>query len=105
MAEYETICLDCEHVWNQSHSVHDDHAPCPKCGSKKISTYFGNGMKMQIAANSLDCGWEHENGGRGRYFSQLEDSVDCKPTNKNFFRSRNDAIEACKRRGFDILDK
>jgi len=105
MAEYETICLACDHVWDQSHSVHAAHEPCPNCRSEKVSRYFGNGLHTSVSAASLDTGWERENGGRGRYFSQLEQSATCTRSPENCFRSRNEAIEACKRRGFDIISK
>lgn len=100
--EYTTRCQSCEYEFDQSHPMKDDHAPCPKCKSKRVeSIVFGTVAVRQ----SLDAGWDAENGGRGRYFPQLEQSVTCTKSSKNCFRSRNEAMEACKRRGFVILDK
>lgn len=105
MAEYTTICLDCDHIWDQSHLMGESHTSCPKCKSKRVEAYLGNGLPMQVSAASLDSSWEYEENGRGRYFPQLETSKTCTRSPENFFRSRNAAIEACKRRGFQILDK
>lgn len=104
MPLYDTFCEKCDHLWEQKHLMREAHEPCPKCHSKQVRTHITLGS-IQIAANSLDAGWENEEGGRGRYFSQLEDSATCTRSPKNFFRSRNEAIEACKRRGFQILEK
>jgi hypothetical protein len=53
-----------------------------------------------------DMGWEGENGGRGRYISQLQrepGKEGCDP--EAFCRSRNEIEEKAKRRGMKVLTK
>lgn len=100
--DYTTRCEKCTCVWDQSHSMKENHAPCPECGSNKVFSLIHGTTQFSAP---LDAGWEYESGGRGRYFSQLETSRTCTRSPENFFRSRNEAMEACKRRGFDILEK
>ena len=99
--EYRTICMSCRHEWEQSHLMKESHAPCPECKGEKVESVIES---VNVRAPA-DAHWGYENNGLGRYFPQLEDSVDCKPSAKNHFRSRNEAIEACKQRGFQIIDK
>ena len=98
MASYDTKCQSCENQWEQVHLMRQAHAPCPKCHSKDVKTVIG---QVNVRP-SQDAGWEGEENGRGRYFSQLETSATCTRSPENFFRSRNAALEACKRRGFII---
>lgn len=100
---YETHCLKCEKKWTQSHRMKDKHENCPACGSDKVESVIENGSVR--FSQSMDVAWETENNGLGRYFSQLETSATCTRSKENFFRSRNDAIEAAKRRGFEIIAK
>lgn len=44
-----------------------------------------------------DAGWENENGGRGRYISQIAEKLDDRGA---YCRSRTEALEKAKRRGF-----
>lgn len=104
MPDYRTYCQSCKNIWDQHHLMREPHEPCPKCRSTSVNTHIESMAQVRVRA-PLDSGWEYENGGKGRYFSQLEDSIDCKPSAKNYFRSRNEAMEACKRRGFTILEK
>lgn len=101
MPDYDVECRKCGHASEQTHMMREAHFPCPKCKSKDVFTV----LQPTAIRPPLDGSWEYENGGRGRYFSQLEDSVDCKPSAHNHFRSRNEAIEACKKRGFQIIDR
>ena len=102
--EYDVLCLDCDHVHEQSHGMREKHAPCPKCKSANVTTSISNTIRFN---KPLDSNWENANGGRGEYFSQLEmksthpdhGTPDC------YFRSRKDALEACKRRGFTVISK
>ena len=104
MPNYDVLCLKCEHVAEQFHMMRESHAPCPKCGSKDVTTAISNTIHFNPA---LDSSWEGLNGGRGQYFSQLETNcTDPKNGSRDcYFRSRNDALEACKRRGFNIISK
>ena len=101
MPLYDTECRKCEHVWEQSHLMRESHEPCPKCGATDVFTVL---QPLHVRA-ALDQGWEGENQGSGRYFPQFEDSIDCSKSRKNCFRSRNEAIEEGKRRGFVFLEK
>lgn len=104
MPDYDVLCLKCDTVWEQTHSMREKHAPCPKCHSNDVTTSIGNAVYFNPP---LDSSWENRNGGRGEYFSQLEmksthpdhGTPDC------YFRSRKDALEACKRRGFTVISK
>lgn len=100
--DYRTRCMNCEHEFDQSHLMKEPHLPCPKCKSKKVESCVFAEIRIRPP---LDAGWEYENGGRGRYFPGMEQSIDCKPSAGNYFRSRNEAIESCKRRNFQIIDK
>ncbi len=100
--EYRTRCLDCEYEFDQSHPMKESHAPCPKCASKRVESCLFGEVRIRP---SLDAAWESENQGSGRYFPQFEDSVDCSKSRKNCFRSRREAIEEGKRRGFTFLEK
>ena len=99
---YETLCQKCEHVFEQEHPMKEAHHPCPKCSSKQVYSVIHGTTQF---ARPLDAEWEYLNGGRGQYFSQLETSKTCTRSPENYFRSRNEAMEACKRRGYTILDK
>lgn len=103
MPAYDTECQKCGEIWEQTHMMREPHSACPACKSKQVRTRH-TAATIQFAA-PLDAGWEYESGGRGRYFSQLETSKTCTRSPENYFRSRNEAMEACKRRGFDIIDK
>lgn len=101
---YDVLCLKCDHVHEQTHSMKEAHAPCPKCKSKNVTTAIGNTIHFNPA---LDQNWENLNGGKGQYFSGMETEIR-DPNNGSancYFRSRNDALEACKRRGFNIISK
>jgi len=100
--QYETLCQKCDHVFEQEHRMKDPHKPCPKCGAKEVFSLIHGTTQF---APPLDRNWESLNGGAGQYFSQLETSKTCTRSRENFFRSRNEAIEACKRRGYNIIDK
>lgn len=102
MPFYDCECQDCGSVHEQRHRMADPHGPCPKCRSTSVITIFTQPVRVNPP---LDRNWESLNGGRGQYFSQLEESKTCTRSAENFFRSRNDAIEACKRRGYDIISK
>ena len=99
--QYKTICRDCEFIWEQAHLMKDDHEPCPKCESKKVESVIEH-VNVRAAQDQF---WEFENNGLGRYFPQMEDSKTCTASKKNFFRSRNEAMEAAKRRGYNIIEK
>jgi len=99
--EYRTHCIECEFEWDQSHLMKEPHSPCPECKSRQVESV----IRIVAVRQSLDAGWDGLNNGLGQYFPQLEDSIDCKPSAHNHFRSRNEGIEACKRRGFQIIDK
>lgn len=100
--DYTTSCHKCSHEWDQSHPMKEAHEKCPKCGCKEVYSLIHGTTQI---APPLDRNWESLNGGRGQYFSQLETSKTCTRSPENYFRSRNEAIEACKRRGWDIIDK
>ena len=64
--------------------AHETHA--------NIDYENGNMPAVRMGTTS----WQNENGGKGRYISQMAD----KPNDpKAYFRSRSDVEEACRRRG------
>lgn len=104
MPDYRTYCRECENVWDQHHLMREPHEPCPKCRSTSVNTHIESMSQVRVRP-ALDQGWEGENQGSGRYFPQFEDSIDCSKSRKNCFRSRSEAIEEGKRRGFTFLEK
>lgn len=102
--DYDTECQKCGKVWEQSHPMKEGHQPCPACKSKDVRSIIAPQHAPRVNG-FLDRDWPMLNGGRGQYFSQMETSKTCTRSPENCFRSRADAIEACKRRGFDLLDK
>lgn len=100
--DYLTHCLKCEHQWEQSHRMVEPHAACPRCRSKSVESVPTADVRVNPP---LDRGWEYLNGGRGQYFSQLEPVPTGTPSPSCHFRSRHEALEACKRRGFNVISK
>lgn len=99
MPVYQYRCAECEAEWEEYHSMHETpRIPCPKCSGAQTGKCFNYSVTF---IGAKDANWEGENGGKGRRFSQLakhakDDSQDC------HFRSRNEAIEAAKRRGYTV---
>lgn len=69
MPRYDYDCLKCKHEFEQVHGMNAAAAPCPKCGSTNIKRVIRTAPAIKPAP---DSGWENENGGRGRYISQLQ---------------------------------
>jgi hypothetical protein len=58
-------------------------------------TDFSHGSMPSVIMR--DTSWGSENGGRGRYISQMAD----KPNDpKAYYKSQSEVAESCKRRGF-----
>lgn len=66
---------------------------------------MGRVIHGQVAIKPpVDAGWEYENGGKGREFTQFCDSryKPGDPRANRYFRSQNEAIEAAKRAGYSV---
>lgn len=54
----------------------------------------------------VDMGWESENGGRGRYISQLQSSPGPEGSDRNAYcRSRSEIVEKAKAKGMSVIEK
>lgn len=102
MPTYDAVCNDCDGEFEYVHAMKDSgRVPrCPDCKSRNTEKIIVDVPMMKVR----DSGWEHENGGKGRRFSQLakhakDESQDC------HFRSVSEAKEAAKRRGFIVSDE
>lgn len=75
--------------------MHDKHwTKCPECG--KDLTLIISAPAVKSAPDQF---WETENGGRGRYISQLQ-QVPGKPNDPNAFcRSQSEIFEKAKKLG------
>lgn len=98
MPLYDRFCNKCEHEWEYVCSMHDDPVlRCPNCDSR-------DNQKVIVRAPLMRCrdaGWEYENGGRGRFISQLADKQDDPAA---YCRSRDEAKEKARRKGMGVED-
>jgi putative FmdB family regulatory protein len=104
MGRYDYQCQNnkCNHEQELIHTMKecDDKHPCPKCGADMGRVINGNvAIKPPV-----DAGWEYENGGKGRLFTQFGDPryKGGDPRANRYFRSQNEAIEAAKREGYKV---
>lgn len=103
---YEFSCDHCE-VVQLVHPMSEAHPKkCPQCGSSNFHQIFSVPATMA----SADAGWEAENHGMGRYLPQagpryLDAYTKTKPNPDAYARSRNDAIEKMKKRGYPTIEK
>lgn len=97
MPRYDYQCNGCKNEFEMVHGMHAEPAPCPHCGSKNIKKI----VKVAPAIKPpVDSGWENENGGRGRYISQLQDKPGPEGSDPDAYcRSQGEIIEKAKRRG------
>lgn len=100
MPLYDGACLDCDCEFEYVHAMKDSgRVPrCPECKSRNTEKII---VALPIVRAS-DIGWEHESGGKGRRIAQLAKHAKDETC---YFRSRDEAKEAAKKRGFTVLDE
>lgn len=99
MPRYDYRCSACG-VFEVTKGMRDP-APkkCPTCKGTDISREYD--FRSVALHNFVDASWHHENGGRGRYISQLGDPNDpgC------YARARHEIPDLAKRKGFQRIEK
>jgi len=99
MPLYDYRCPLCLHEEERFHAMSDtSEQECPQCGV---------GMHKLIATPRIkppvDAGWENENGGRGRYISQLQRTPGPEGSDPSAYcRSQRDIFEKAARRGLSV---
>ena len=98
MPTYDYLCSKCGKMHEQFHTMRENPAPCPTCGSYRIAKQ----ISLVAIKAPPDSGWESENGGRGRYISQLQRNQGPEGSDPQAFcRSQDAAMEKAKRRGMN----
>jgi putative FmdB family regulatory protein len=104
---YEYVCAECGPF--EIFKGMNDPAPkrCPTCKGLDFGRVFSAGVAFVPAA---DQGWEQENGGAGHYCPQLGKRWIDPHTRTTLnpdahTKSRSDAIDKFKRRGYDSIEK
>ncbi len=78
--------------------MNEKPTPCKKCGGKVAWIAFVPNVKAPV-----DMFWENENGGRGRYISQLQKEPGVGECDKDAFcRSQSEAVEKAKKRDLKV---
>ncbi len=91
-------CEVCDDVAEQVHGMFAKPEPCAKCGGAVAWVPAVPRIKPPA-----DSGWENENGGRGRYISQLQRGPGIGECDRDAFcRSQSEAIEKAKRRDLKV---
>lgn len=99
MPRYDYECRACGAVEEQIHGFNDKPSRCSHCKSRNVVK-----LVVPVAIKPPpDSGWETENGGRGRYISQLQRKPGPEFSDSTAFaRSQSEAIDKAKRRGFTV---
>ncbi len=104
---YDGTCLTCGVV--EIYKGMNDPFPekCPQCKGNGFERVFAN----QVAFHApCDAGWESENGGMGKWMPQLgarylDAHTKTKLNPDAYAKSRVDAIDKFKRKGYDDIQK
>lgn len=102
MPLYDYECPACAHSEELHHGFAecDSVHLCPTCGADMHRVLTPTAYKQ-----APDFTWAFENGGRGRYISQLQEKPmggSLTPDKEAFCRSRNELLDKAKRKGFKI---
>lgn len=102
MPLYDGLCPECNVVEIYKGMNEPWPKRCPKCGGREFYRQFNNAVALHAAA---DQGWENENGGAGHYMGQLGrlKRPDGTLNPDTHCRSRAEAIDKFKRRGYDDI--
>jgi len=98
MPAYDYSCRKCGEIHEQVHGMFELPSACPHCKSKKLEKV----IVAPAIKPPVDSGWESENGGRGRYISQLQTEPGPPGEKDAYCRSQSEAIEKAKRRGLQV---
>lgn len=100
MPRYDYECPACLRVAEIAHRMSESpRVRCPACSSVMRKAIF----TAPAVKAAVDSGWESENGGRGRYISQLQRVPGPEGSDPTAFaRSQSEAIDKAKRRGFTV---
>ncbi len=98
MPRYDGDCQKCGTIEIVKRMNDPFPRKCPSCGGA-----FARVFNTDIAVKAPpDSGWESENGGRGRYISQLQREPGNSGSDPEAFcRSQSEIFEKCKRRGLN----
>lgn len=95
MPLYAYSCATCFHEFDEIRSVDErGKATCPKCGGWADKQVTVPGLVRDDPTN-----WASENGGRGRYITQLQQTLGSKVDKNAFCTSRQEARDKAHRRG------
>lgn len=98
MPTYDYTCDTCGHEHEQFHRMNDQPDECPNCHSSKVSKQ----ICLVAIKRPVDMFWENENGGRGRYISQLQQTPGKMGSDPDAYCTSQDAaMEKAKRRGLN----
>ncbi len=98
MPTYDYHCEKCKNTHEQFHGMRELPSKCPNCGSKDIVKE----ICLVAIKRPVDMFWENENGGRGRYISQLQKTPGRVGSDPDAFCTSQDAaMEKAKRRGLN----
>lgn len=95
MARYAYECATCGEMEISHPMKQDALSRCPVCKSKVFGRIITTVPRLKIP----DSGWENENGGKGRWISQLGKESD----RESYCRSRGEAVDKAKKQGFQTI--
>jgi putative FmdB family regulatory protein len=105
---YDFFCEGCNKEVEIVKGMNDPSPEhCPECGSKRWHRVFGSAVAVHPPA---DAGWESKNNGLGEFMPQLgtrylDPFTKTQPNPNAYARSRAEAIEKFKRRGYTDIQK
>lgn len=97
MPNHDYSCPKCGTIELYKKMMDPHPRKCPTCKSQLTHLICAPAVKP-----APDMFWENENGGRGRYISQLQQHVGEANDQNAFCRSQNEAIDKAKRLGMTV---
>lgn len=96
MPTYDYHCARCDLTIEVAHRMSESpRLRCPMC-----TKVLKKAVSLVAIKPPVDMFWENENGGRGRYISQLQDTPGPEGSDPTAFcRSQSEIVEKAKRKG------
>jgi putative FmdB family regulatory protein len=107
MPRYDGECLTCGTVEIVKGMNDPWPVKCPQCKGNGFTRIFTCGVAFHAPA---DSGWDTKNGGLGEWMPQLgkrylDGATKTQPNPDAYARSRSEAIDKFKRRGYPNIEK